>query len=72
LADPRDILAALIAHLNVTDMRRICFVLSVDDEDVIVGAKNASALELVKYMQRRDRLPDLVAAMRKVLGESGH
>jgi hypothetical protein len=72
LADPRDILAALIAHFNVTDMRRICFVLSVDDEDVIVGAKNASALELVKYVQRRDRLPDLVAAMRKVLGESGN
>ncbi len=72
LADPRDILAALVAHFNVTDMRRICFVLSVDDEDVIVGAKNASALELVKYMQRRDRLPELVAAMRKVVGESGN
>ena len=72
LADPRDILAELNGHFSVDEMREICFALGVDDENVIVGAKNASALELVKYMQRRDRLPDLVTAMRKVLGESGH
>lgn len=72
LTDPKDILAELTEHFNMDEMREICFTLGVDDENVIVGAKKASALELVKYMQRRDRLSDLVAAMRKAVGESGH
>ena len=70
LSDPQDILAQLTQHFNLDEMRELCFTLGVDDENVITGAKNASALNLVKYMQRRTRLPDLVAAMRKVIGDT--
>ncbi len=54
---------ALLDHYDLEELRTLCFYLQVD-YDILPGeGKAAKARELIGYMQRNDRLDDLVVAV---------
>lgn len=56
---------ALAARFSLSEIETLCFDLGIDDEDVPGTTKSEKARELVRYMERRGRLSDLIAAIRK-------
>jgi len=59
-------------HKNISacfgdeDLHSLCFDLGVDYADLPAEGKDGKARELVAYMDRRSRLPELVAMCRKL------
>ncbi len=52
-------------HFNESELHTLCFDLSVDYDALPVGSKWDKARELVAYMQRAERLSDLIDAARQ-------
>lgn len=50
----------IVAEFSLEELADLCFNLGVDYESLPGESKPAKARELVSYMQRRNRLPDLV------------
>lgn len=67
-ADPKKLRDVLIARFNVAEIEMLCFDLDIDAEDVPGTTKPEKARELVRFMDRRGHLPDLIAAIRKARG----
>lgn len=51
----------LVEHFNGSELRELCFQLDVDYEIINGENKLDKARELLTYLNRRDRMPDLVA-----------
>lgn len=47
-------------HYNIEELKDLCLTLGIDYEDIPGDTQSAKARELVLYMQRRDRLAELV------------
>lgn len=47
-------------HYNIEELKDLCLTLGIDYEDIPGETQSAKARELVLYMQRRDRLAELV------------
>ncbi len=56
----------LEAHFNESELRTLCFDLGVDYDNLLHATKADAARELVSYLERRDRLPELVAVGQKL------
>lgn len=52
------------AHFNEGELRDLCFNLKVEHDSLGGRGKADNARELVAYMERRGRLPDLMAAVK--------
>jgi len=50
-------------HFNEAELRELAFILQVDYENLPGNTKRGKARELVSYMDRRDRLGELMAAL---------
>jgi hypothetical protein len=55
----------LVEKYSLEDLRDLCFDLKVDYESLPGEGKAAKARELIAYMQRRDRLPELISIITK-------
>ena len=66
--DPQTIHDVLGKRFDLDELRDLCFRLNVDHEEVRGNTKSAFARELVTYMERRNRLPELVDAIRRARG----
>jgi hypothetical protein len=55
----------LCKHFNEEELRQLCFDLGVDDEDVPGSTKSGKARELIAYLERRDRIDELLTLCRK-------
>jgi tetratricopeptide (TPR) repeat protein len=53
-------------YFDDNELRELCFDLGVDYESLPAAGKSARARELVTYCQRRNRLPELEAACRRL------
>lgn len=58
------LLQFIIDRFNKEELRTLCWELGVDYDDLRGEGKTAKALELVTYMQRRNRLHELAAKVR--------
>jgi hypothetical protein len=56
----------LVTNFNDGELRDLCFDLGVEYENLGGEGKSGKARELVAYCQRRERLPDLEAACRRL------
>ena len=56
---------ALADGFNREELATLAFELAIDLDDIGGQSKQAQARELVEYMARRDRLPDLERAVRQ-------
>ena len=63
--DAKKLRDVLVARFNLAEIETLCFDLDIDADDVPGTTKPEKARELVLYMERRGRLPDLLAAIRK-------
>lgn len=57
------LLFLLNKHFNDDELRTLCFALQIDYETLPAQGKQGKARELIEYMNRLDRLDDLVAAL---------
>jgi hypothetical protein len=51
----------LTARFDVGELRTLCFDLGVDYDDLPGQGRASKARELIRYLERRDRIPDLVS-----------
>jgi len=65
----RHLRKALCDLFNLEELRTLCFDLRVDYDSLPGEGKAAKARELVAYMQRREELERLVAAVRRERGD---
>ena len=69
-ASPTETLARLhqniAAYFGDEELRSLCFDLGVDYADLPASNKDGMARELVAHMERRGRIPELVAVCRKL------
>ena len=64
LAEGKNGLLSLMRdHLNLEELRTLCFQLDVDYDDLLGEAKTGRIRELILLMLRDDRLPELVDAL---------
>lgn len=60
-------LRSLVAeHFDLEELRDLCFDLNVDFDDLRGEGKTAKARELIMYVQRRDRLNDLIVELKRL------
>lgn len=57
---------ALDLHFNEEELRTLCFYLDVDYDNLRAIGKVHKARELIKYMERTGRIPDLVATLKEI------
>jgi hypothetical protein len=62
LAELRQVLSD---YFSEEEIRTLCFDLSIDYDDLPATGKANKVRELVKYLERRDRIPDLESAVRR-------
>jgi hypothetical protein len=62
---PQRLRDVLSSRFDLEELRALCFDLGRDWDDLGGDTKGRKALELIGYMQRHDRLPELVAAIRR-------
>jgi hypothetical protein len=55
----------LTNRLSASDLRTLCFALGMDYDDLAGGSKPDKSRELIQYLERRGRLPDLVEELRR-------
>jgi hypothetical protein len=60
---PNELRERITAVMNDNELRNFCQKLGVDYEDLAGGTKSGKARELIGWMQRRGRLPELVAGL---------
>ena len=65
-AKKTELVDLLITYFNLNELRMIMFDLGVDYEDFGGNTKKSQARELVLYLDRRDRLHDLVTIMQEL------
>jgi len=53
-------------YFSAGELRTLCFDLGVDYDDLPGAGKTNKARELISYLQRRDRLPELVEMIRQL------
>lgn len=53
-------------YFNAGELRTLCFDLGVDYDDLPGQGKTNKVIELIGYLQRRDRLPELVEMVRQL------
>lgn len=63
---PQRLAKFISAYFSEPELRDLCFELNVDYEDLPLGGKSEKARELVTYMDRRKRLPELTALVRQL------
>jgi hypothetical protein len=56
----------LSSRFNIAELETLCHTLSVDFEEIAGTTKLMRALNIVEHFSRRDRLPDLIAEVRRV------
>ncbi len=56
----------LFQHLSLDELQDLCRILKVDYDTLPDEGKEAKARELIAYLQRRDRLPDLLKACKQL------
>jgi hypothetical protein len=66
VADKRALVRILAERFNLSELRSLAFDLDVDVDDLGGSSKNEKALELVQWMDRRGRLPELARTIRQV------
>lgn len=59
------ILVILSERLDLEELRTLCFQIGIDYDDLRGEGKTAKARELITYLERRQRVPELVHALRK-------
>jgi len=64
--DRVELLDLLSTHFSENDLRDLCFILDVGYDDVPGETRTGKARELILYMERRSRLPELVEAARQL------
>jgi len=60
------LIQTLATRFDTEDLRTLCFSLGVDYDDLPAEGKANRARELVKYLERRDQIPDLIEAGREL------
>lgn len=76
--DPGQLRQTLATRFSLEELRTLCQDLGVDYEDLPAMGKTGKARELISYLQRRDRLADLVEVINRkrpdisLSGERGH
>ncbi|MFN8499858.1 MAG: CHAT domain-containing protein [Anaerolineae bacterium] len=63
--DPVSLRQAMSERMSADEVATLCFNLGVDVDDLGGDTKSAKIRELIQYMQRRDRLDALIAALNK-------
>lgn len=58
--DPNRLLAIIAGHFNSSELHTLCFELGVDCDVLEGNGKEAKARELIAYLQRRGRIPELI------------
>jgi hypothetical protein len=61
-----DLYAILDTRFDMEELRTLCFQLSVDFDNLRGEGKSSKVRELIKYLERRDRLPNLFPEMKKL------
>jgi len=56
----------IVEYFNAGEMRTLCFDLGVDYDDLPGQGKANKARELISYLQRRDRLPELMRMVKQL------
>jgi hypothetical protein len=70
LAEGKNGLLSLMRdHLNLEELRTLCFQLDVDYDDLLGEAKTGRIRELILLMLREDRLPELVDVLEQTRSE---
>ena len=62
---------ALIDHFKIEELKILCADLGIDFENLGGSGKAGTALELVQYMERRGRIGELAAKIRKERPNAG-
>ena len=65
-SDNFSIKESLVTQFNTVELMEICFDLKVDYDDLQGGEKKEKAIELIKYMERRNRTMELVELIRQL------
>jgi hypothetical protein len=63
--DRSALLNILTTRLSAGELQTLCFDLDIDYDDLSGGAKSDKARELIQYLERRGRLPELVPQLRR-------
>jgi hypothetical protein len=61
---PGELRQKLIAHFSDGELHDLCFDLGIDYESLGGGTRDARARELISYLQRRERLGELISLCR--------
>lgn len=61
--DQSNLLDILSERLSLADMRELCLHLGIDHENLAGDGKRDQILALIRYLNRRERLPDLIAVI---------
>ena len=61
----------LTQRFNESELQTVCFDLGVDYENLPGQSKVDKARELVEYLERRDRIPELIETGKRLRAEDG-
>ncbi len=67
-----EMLDRLTRHYDLSELRRLCFELSVPYEELAGETRSDKAISLIEWLERRERLPDLVARLEDRIPVSPH
>lgn len=62
---PQKLLDILLEYFNLEELKRLCFDLEVEYDDLRGESRASKAQELIEYMNRRNRLEELTDEMRR-------
>ena len=63
---PTELRQKLITYFNNSELHDLCFDLGIDYESLGGGTRDATVRELILYLQRRDRLGEMIDLCRKM------
>ncbi len=64
--DPKALLQCLETRFLMPDLKKICFILGVDWDNLRGDNKTEKIISLIEFFKTRERVPDLVAMMQEV------
>lgn len=67
-----EMLDRLTRHYNLSELRQLCFELNVPYEELAGETRSDKAISLIEWLERRERLPDLVARLEDRIPVSPH
>lgn len=59
----------LSTRFNESELRTLCFYLGIDYDDLPGDGKTDKARELIAYLERHDRMPELVKIVQQLRAE---